>query len=29
MPLGYNPLLCQCGCEMVFAYEASYYGGPT
>lgn len=26
---GYNPLLCQCGYEMVFAYEASYYGGPT
>lgn len=26
---GYNPLLCQCGCEMVFAYEASFYGGPT
>ena len=24
---GYNPLLCQCGCEMVFAYEASYVGG--
>lgn len=26
---GYNPLLCQCGYEMVFAYELSYWGGPT
>lgn len=26
---GYNPLLCQCGHEMIFAYEVSYYGGPT